>query len=63
MSHEYRWFDEFINKKGDFENIPKNKLFTAFLKRFGVWLFCLIMHVVFSKVVPFDAQLSETWDE
>ena len=27
MSHEYRDFDDFINKKGDYANIPKDKLF------------------------------------
>ena len=35
MSHEYRWFDEYINSRGDYKHIPRRGLILPALKRFG----------------------------
>ena len=45
MSHEYRWYEEFINRKGDYANIPKDKLLAPFLERSFQWLLCLLTMV------------------
>ena len=43
---EYRKFDEFINKKGQFEKIPKAKLFIPAMTRFAQMILCLVIVVV-----------------
>jgi len=35
MSHEYRWFHEFINLKGDYAKIPQSGIWLPAFKRFG----------------------------
>ena len=61
MSHEYRWYEEFINRKGDYANIPKEKLFQPFLVRFCHWLICLILMVVLGLFFNYEHMLTETW--
>ena len=46
MSHEYRTFDEFINCKGDYASIPKDKLYAPAFKRFFESLGCRLCHFI-----------------
>ena len=41
MSHEYRAFDDFINEKGDFKNVPKDKLWRPGFERIFHTLLCV----------------------
>ena len=61
MSHEYRYFDEFINRREDYVYIPKHKLFLPFLNRFMQWVFCLLVMVFLSSIVSYQHLLTETW--
>lgn len=61
MSHEYRWYKEFINREGDYANIPKDKLFAAFFGRAFHWLLCLITMIVLTMFFTYDHMLTETW--
>ena len=61
MSHEYRYFDEFINRREDYKNIPKHKLFLPFLNRLVQWVFCLLIMLFLSKMVNYQHLLTDEW--
>ena len=61
MSHEYRYFDDFINLKGDYANIPKSGLFAPAFKRFGQMLLCLVALISLSNVVKERDLLTEEY--
>jgi len=50
MVHEFRDFNDFINKKHAYSNIPRSKLWGPAFTRFAqipFWAFCLIMTDIF----------------
>ena len=61
MSHEYRYFDDFINCKGDYANIPKNGLFLPALKRFAQCLACLVAFIILASNVSYKQLLTEEY--
>ena len=61
MSHEYRDFDDFINKKGLYSNIPKSKLWWPALDRLSHTLFCTVCLLVMTPYVKYDHLLTEEW--
>ena len=61
MSHEYRTFDDFINCRGDFKNIPKDSLILPAFKRFGQMLLCMVALIIISMNVKKEDLLTEWW--
>ena len=61
MVHEYRTFDEFINLKGDFKEIPQDKLTMPALKRFGQMVFVVVLMILVSLNFSFDYLLTPEW--
>ena len=61
MCHEYRDFDDFINKKDDYANIPKDKLFMQFFIRFIHWVGCLITMIILLSTVNYEYLLTDEW--
>lgn len=61
MAHEYKFFIEFINRKGDYSKIPKDKLMIPALKRFMATIASIVAIVFILKVFPFDHLLTEEW--
>ena len=59
MSHEYRTFDDFINCRGDYKNIPKDSLILPAFKRFGQMLCCLVALILISMNVKKEDLLTE----
>ena len=61
MVHEYRTFNDFINLKGDFTNIPVDKLPVNALIRFGQMIFVVVLMILVSLNFSFDFLLTEQW--
>lgn len=61
MSHEYRLWHDFANKRGDYENIPKGKLFAPAFKRFFHFLCCLVIMILLGSLFPVDYVLTDEW--
>jgi len=61
MSHEYRAFDDFINEKGDFKNIPKDKLMKHGLTRIFHTLLCVVGVLIICQFISFDYIMTEEW--
>ena len=61
MSHEYRWWSDFMNKRGAYEKIPKSKLFVPAIVRFSQMLVCLVMNIIIGSFFPLSHILTEDW--
>ena len=61
MSHEYRDFDDFINQKGFFRNIPKSKLWVPAITRLSHSLICTACLLILTLFVKYEHLLTEEW--
>lgn len=61
MSHEYLHFDDYINNKKGYANIPRDKLVGAALTRFGQMWLCLGAKVFLSMFFPIGYMLTSEW--
>ena len=62
-SNEYRPFYEFINLKGQFANIPREKVMKPTLVRIGHWHICIVITVILGKIGTREFVISEAWLE
>ena len=62
-SNEYRPFYEFINLKGQFANIPREKVMKPTLVRIGHWHICIVITVMLGKIGTREFVISEAWLE
>lgn len=61
MAHEYKHFDDWVNEKEGFKDIPRSKLFAPAFSRFGQMLLCVVLKVLLNSNFPIKFLLTSEW--
>ena len=63
MVHEYRDFEDFINQKGNYSNVPRKKLFLPAFQRFAQIIVWAILLLLYSQFFPKDYLVTDEYSQ